>query len=57
MLRLAIVFIILALLAAFLGFGGVPSYSWAGAQILAVLFLVLSVMSYLGSAYYQRRQY
>ncbi|MEN6498100.1 MAG: DUF1328 domain-containing protein [Thermoguttaceae bacterium] len=57
MLRLAIAFLIVALLAAFLGFGGVASYSWAGAKILFAIFLILAVLSYLGGTYFQRRQY
>lgn len=57
MVRLAILFLILALLAAFFGFGGSADYSSTGVQILAVVFLVFSVMSYLASSYYQRRQY
>jgi len=48
MLRLAIVFLVIALIAAFLGFGGVAALSWEGAKILFVIFLVLAVLSYLG---------
>jgi uncharacterized membrane protein YtjA (UPF0391 family) len=48
MLRLAIVFFTIALLAAILGFGGVAYYSWAGAKILFVVFLVLAVLALLG---------
>jgi len=55
MLRLAILFLIIALLAAFFGFGGVASYSWEGAKILFFIFLVLAVLSYLGGLYNQRR--
>jgi len=51
MLRLAIVFLVIALIAAFLGFGGVASFSWEGAKILFVIFLVLAVLSYLGHGY------
>jgi uncharacterized membrane protein YtjA (UPF0391 family) len=57
MLRLAIVFFVVALLAAFFGFGGVANYSWAGAKILFFIFLVLAVLSYLGGSFYQRRTY
>jgi len=32
MLRLAIAFLVIALIAAFLGFGVVADYSWAGAK-------------------------
>jgi uncharacterized membrane protein YtjA (UPF0391 family) len=55
MLRLAIVFLVIALLAAFLGFGGVASLSWAGAKILFFIFLVLAVLSFLGYGYGRRR--
>jgi len=55
MLRLAIVFLVIALVAAFLGFGGVASYSWEGARLLFVVFLVLAVLSYFGHGY--RKQY
>ncbi|HEY4759829.1 MAG TPA: DUF1328 domain-containing protein [Thermoguttaceae bacterium] len=55
MLRLAIIFLVISLLAAFFGFAGVANYSWAGAKILFFIFLVLAVLSYLGGTYYQRR--
>lgn len=55
MLRLAIVFFVIALLAAFFGFGGVANYSWAGAKILFFIFLVLAVLSYFGGSFYRRR--
>jgi uncharacterized membrane protein YtjA (UPF0391 family) len=51
MLRLAILFLVIALIAAFLGFGGVASLSWAGARILFFIFLILAVLSYLGYGY------
>lgn len=51
MLRLAIVFLAIALLAALFGFGGVASYSWEGARIFFFIFLVLAVLSFLGGAY------
>lgn len=54
MLRLAIVFLVVALIAAFLGFGGVASLSWAGAKIVFFVFLVLAVLSCLGGAYGRR---
>jgi len=55
MLRLAILFFVVALIAAFIGFGGVASYSWEGAKILFFIFLVLAVLSFLGHGY--RRSY
>ena len=48
MLRLAVMFLIIALIAAFCGFGGVAELSWAGAKILFVIFLVLAVLSAIG---------
>jgi uncharacterized membrane protein YtjA (UPF0391 family) len=48
MLRLAIVFLVVALVAAFLGFGGVAALSWEGAKILFFIFLVLAVLSFVG---------
>ncbi len=51
MLRLAIVFVIIALIAGFLGFGGVENMSWAGAKIFFFVFLVLAVLSFLGGGF------
>jgi uncharacterized membrane protein YtjA (UPF0391 family) len=55
MLRLAVVFLVIALIAAFLGFGGVANLSWAGAKILFVIFLVLAVLSFFGHGVRTRR--
>lgn len=51
MLRLAIMFLVVALIAAFLGFGGVAAISWEGAKILFFVFIVLAVLSFLGYGY------
>jgi uncharacterized membrane protein YtjA (UPF0391 family) len=48
MLRLAVIFLVIALIAAFLGFGGVANFSYGGAKILFFVFLVLAVLSFLG---------
>ena len=48
MLRLAVVFLVIALIAGFLGFGGVAAISWEGAKMLFVVFLVLAVLSFVG---------
>ena len=48
MLELAVVFFVIALIAAFLGFGGVAALSWEGAKILFVVFLIFAVLSLLG---------
>jgi len=44
-LRLGIVFLVIALVAAFLGYGGVAAYSWEGARILLVVFIILALLS------------
>lgn len=47
MLRLAIVFLVIALMAGFFGFGILADFSWAAARILFFVFLVLAVLSFL----------
>jgi uncharacterized membrane protein YtjA (UPF0391 family) len=54
MLQLAVVFLVIALIAAFLGFTGVVSVSLAGAKILFVVFLILAVISFLGHGFRRR---
>jgi uncharacterized membrane protein YtjA (UPF0391 family) len=49
MLRLAIVFLVVALLAALLGFTGVAGVAMDGARILFFIFLVLAVLFFLGN--------
>jgi uncharacterized membrane protein YtjA (UPF0391 family) len=56
MLRLAILFLVIAMIAAVLGFGGIEHYSFEGAKILFVVFLILAVLSFLGHGY-RRRSY
>jgi uncharacterized membrane protein YtjA (UPF0391 family) len=46
MLMLAIVFLVIALIAALFGFTGVAHYSWYGARVLFFIFLVLAVLSF-----------
>ena len=46
MLRLGVLFFVIALIAALFGFVGVTSYSWEGAKILFFVFLVLAVLSF-----------
>jgi uncharacterized membrane protein YtjA (UPF0391 family) len=48
MLRLAVLFFIIALIAALSGFGGVAAISWEGARIFFFVFLVLAILSLLG---------
>ena len=54
MLRLAIAFLIIALIAGLFGFGIVADYSFAGAKILFFIFLVLAVLSFLGGGVFRR---
>jgi uncharacterized membrane protein YtjA (UPF0391 family) len=53
MLRLAILFLIIALICAFFGFYAAADLSWAGAKILFVVFIILAIISALGG--YWRR--
>jgi uncharacterized membrane protein YtjA (UPF0391 family) len=45
MLRLAVIFLIIALIAALFGFGLVGTLAWEGAKILFFIFLVLAIIS------------
>ncbi len=54
MLRLAIAFLVIALIAAFLGFAEVANLSWDGARIVFVIFLILAVLSFVGHGYRRR---
>ena len=45
MLRLAVVFLVVALVAALFGFGGVAGTAMAGARILFFVFVVLFLVS------------
>jgi uncharacterized membrane protein YtjA (UPF0391 family) len=49
MLKLAIAFVVIALIAAFLGYGGVANFSWEGAKIVFFIFIVLALVSFVGS--------
>jgi uncharacterized membrane protein YtjA (UPF0391 family) len=51
MLRLALIFLVVALISAFLGFGGVASMSFDAARILFFIFLVLAVLFFLGNGF------
>jgi len=53
-LRVAIVFLVIALIAAFLAFDRVASLSWAGAKILFFILLVLAVLSFLAHGFGRR---
>lgn len=51
MLRLAIACLVIALIAAVLGFGGIAGSFMGVAKILFVVFLVLAVLTFLGGNY------
>ena len=48
MLRLAIAFLVIALVAGFVGYGGVgDNYTWAGAKTFFFVFLVLALIAFI----------
>jgi len=51
MLRLALLFLIVALIAALFGFGLVADMSYGAAQIVFFVFIVLAVIAFLGGAF------
>jgi uncharacterized membrane protein YtjA (UPF0391 family) len=50
MLRLAILFLVIALIAALFGFGWVAGTAYGAAKILFFVFIVLAVLAFLGGA-------
>jgi uncharacterized membrane protein YtjA (UPF0391 family) len=50
MLRLALVFLVIALIAAFFGFGLVEGMAFAAAKIFFFIFIVLAVIAFIGGA-------
>jgi len=54
MLRLAIVFLVIALIAGFFGFAGVSALSWEGAKILFVVFLILAALTFVAHGFRRR---
>lgn len=56
MIRAAITFFTLALIALLLGAGGLAGISMEVAKMLLILFLVLSVLSFLGALITSRRK-
>jgi uncharacterized membrane protein YtjA (UPF0391 family) len=54
MLRLAITCLVIALIAALLGFGGIAGSFVGVAKILFLVFLVLAVLSYFGGGFRRR---
>jgi uncharacterized membrane protein YtjA (UPF0391 family) len=53
MLRLAVLLLVVALIAGFLGWGVASDFMWA-AKICFVVFLILAVLSFLGHGYRRR---
>lgn len=47
MLRLAILFLVVALVAGLFGFGAIAETSWVGAKVLCLAFLVLAAVAFL----------
>jgi uncharacterized membrane protein YtjA (UPF0391 family) len=50
MLRWAILFLVIALVAALFGFGGVAGVSMEAARILFFVFVVLAILAFFGGA-------
>jgi uncharacterized membrane protein YtjA (UPF0391 family) len=51
MLRLAVLFLVIALIAAFLGFGLVAGMAYEAAKLLFAVFLVLAIVFFLGGLF------
>ncbi len=51
MLRLAILFLVIAIIAAIFGFGTVWWLAYGAAKILFFIFIVLAVIAFLGGAF------
>jgi uncharacterized membrane protein YtjA (UPF0391 family) len=47
MMRYVVVFLVLALVAALFGYGGMGAYSWEGARTFFYVFLVLAGITFL----------
>ncbi|MBN1396358.1 MAG: DUF1328 domain-containing protein [Pirellulales bacterium] len=55
MLQLAITFLVIALIAALLGFGGIAGSFVGVAKIIFVVFLIFAALSFLGLGFGSRR--
>ena len=55
MIRLAVIFLVVGLIFAAIGFGAVAQFQWEGAQYLFYIFLALAVLSFLGERFTPRR--
>jgi len=49
MLRLALAFLVIALIAGVMGFGNIAAFSWDAARMLFFVFIVLAVIFFLAS--------
>jgi uncharacterized membrane protein YtjA (UPF0391 family) len=54
MLRLALLFLVIALVAAFLGYAGIANLSWEAVRVFFFIFLLLAVFAFLSGAYNRR---
>jgi uncharacterized membrane protein YtjA (UPF0391 family) len=54
LIGLAVLFLVIALVAALSGFGAVESIAWGGAKIFFFIFLVLAVLSFVGGFFVRR---
>jgi uncharacterized membrane protein YtjA (UPF0391 family) len=54
MLQLAVTCLVVALIAALLGFGGIAGSFVGVAKLLFVVFLVLAILSFLGGGFHRR---
>ena len=54
LIGLAVLFLVIALVAALSGFGAVESIAWGGAKIFFFIFLVLAVLSFVGGFFGRR---
>lgn len=51
MLRLALLFLVIALIAAVFSFGLIADMSYVVARVMFVIFLVLAILAFLGGAF------
>lgn len=54
MLRLAVLFLVIALISALFGFVGVAGVAYEGAKLLFIVFLILAVVSLLAGGFRRR---
>jgi uncharacterized membrane protein YtjA (UPF0391 family) len=54
MLRMSILFLVIALVAALMGYAGIANLSWEAVRVFFFIFLILAALAYLGHGYYGR---